>query len=69
MTQKRTLKLYYTVIKDSEWATIETADGYYVCEIHRCSEEGKRSFRQRARSLQDALERYQNPLVLLGNNA
>ena len=40
-----------------EWAYIETAGGYYVCEVTRCSDESQRRFRQRARSVLAALSR------------
>lgn len=67
--KKRTLKLHYILDGEQEWATIETADGFYVCDVYRCCEEGRRRFRYRARSLQQALEYYDRSLVLLGDNA
>ena len=40
-----------------EWASIETRDGYYVCEVYRCSDEGRKRFRRRARMVARALGR------------
>lgn len=46
-----------------EWATIETQRGYYVASVERCQEEGRRRFRNRARSVMHALEQYHGPIV------
>ena len=62
----RKLRLHYVTISPNfERAEIETGDGYYVCSVDRCSGEGQRKFRQRARALQHALELYPSPLVTL----
>ncbi|MFQ6011712.1 MAG: hypothetical protein ACE5KG_06030 [Nitrososphaerales archaeon] len=61
MTRK--LKLRYLQYENLEWAVIETQKGWYVTEVHRCSDEGRKKFRQRARALQFALEKYPYPLL------
>ena len=61
----RKLKLHYSTDGDLEWATIETQDGWYFCTVERTTGEGRRRFRDRARSIQDALERHKGPLVTL----
>ena len=64
----RTLRIHFTtpISNDSsqlEWATIETKRGYYVASVERCADEGRRRFRNRARSVMQALEQYQGPIV------
>ena len=51
-----------------EHAHIETADGWYVCEVHRCDDEGRKRFRLRARSIMFALERYPGPILTTSPN-
>jgi len=59
------LRLRYIKPWDFEIATIETEDGYYLCEVHQTSDEGKRKFRQRAQALRRSLEMHPHPLVTL----
>ena len=69
MKQRRRLLIMFITPNDSalsqpmEQAYINTHDGWYVCEVYRCADEGRRRFRLRARSLKEALERYAGPLL------
>ena len=42
---------------DVDHASIETADGYYVADVNRCSEESDRAWKRRVRSVAQALSR------------
>lgn len=64
--KKRTIQLRYENYNDREEAAIlTTKDGCYLCTVERTSEEGRRRFRQRARSLQQALEYCPHPIITL----
>jgi hypothetical protein len=59
----RELKIRFYQSGELEWANLSTEQGYYVAEVHRCSGEGRRKFRLRARSIMEALERCPTPLL------
>jgi hypothetical protein len=62
-TSGRRLRVSYVVSGAQEWAAIETRRGWYVCDVYRCSDEGRMRFRQRVRALQYALQAYPDPLL------
>ncbi len=65
----RKFKISFMVIDGCEVALISTQRGYYVCEVSRCSDEGRKRFRLRARSVIKALEQCESLLTTERANA
>lgn len=60
--QRRKLRVRYHNLPN-EYASIETARGFYVCEVQRCSDEGRTRFRQRVRQIQAIIEQHRYPII------
>jgi hypothetical protein len=70
MTNRRPkrLKLHYVVDGQLEEAIMKTGDGTYVCTVERCSEEGRESFRSRARHLMRLLTEQRGTIIAAGGD-
>jgi hypothetical protein len=67
---RRGLRAFYRVVENgNEYAGIETRGGWYFCEVSRCSDESRKDFRARVRSLIEAVEAYRYPMTLANPEA